>query len=187
MPMPVRFETTDLEGVLLAHTGIFRDARGYFSESYSSPMWAEQGFTESFVQDNLSLSCKGTLRGMHYQIEPHGMGKLVRVVQGSVYDVLVDLRRGSPTCGQWRGFELSDANALTLWVPVGFAHGFVALEDGTLVHYKCTSIHTPEAERSLSYKCPHVGIRWPLEPTVISPKDAAAPGIEEAEYNFVYK
>ncbi len=187
MPMPVEVQSIDMNGVLIIKTGIARDARGFFSETYSQRIWSEQGFAESFVQDNLSCSARGTMRGMHYQLDPHGMGKLVRAVNGAVYDVVVDLRRGSPTFGQWRGFELSAANALTLWVPVGFAHGFVALEDNSLVHYKCTHMHTPEAERSLSYKCPVVGIQWPIEPSLITKKDEEAPGLNEADFNFVYK
>jgi dTDP-4-dehydrorhamnose 3,5-epimerase len=184
MPMPVTFHTTEIPGVLVIETGVFRDQRGFFSESYNREVWAEKGFVETFVQDNISLSVKGTLRGMHYQLEPHGMGKLVRVVHGAVFDVAVDIRCGSPTYGQWVGRELSGSNGLSLWVPPGFAHGFVALGDNTLVAYKCSACHAPASERSLSYACPKVGIDWPLEPTVISDKDAAAPGLDEAETNF---
>ena len=187
MPMKVTLTPTDIDGVLVAETGVFRDDRGYFSESYSKAMWAEAGFHETFVQDNISKSAKGVLRGMHYQLNPHGMGKLVRVVSGAVFDVAVDLRKGSPTFGKWVGRELSGTNCLALWVPVGFAHGFVALEDDTYVHYKCSGMHTPEAERSLSYKDPDVGIEWPLEPTIISDKDKDAPLLNDAETNFEYK
>ncbi|HEO70526.1 MAG TPA: dTDP-4-dehydrorhamnose 3,5-epimerase, partial [Candidatus Hydrogenedentes bacterium] len=136
--------------------------------------------------DNLSLSAKGTLRGMHYQIEPHAMGKLVRAITGAVFDVAVDLRRGSPTFGKWVGRMLSEGNPAAMWVPPGFAHGFVALEDHTLVYYKCTRLYAPQAERSLSYADPEVGIEWPMQPTVISPKDAEAPLLREADYNFTY-
>jgi dTDP-4-dehydrorhamnose 3,5-epimerase len=184
MPMPVHIESTEIEGVLIVKTGIFHDERGFFSESWSHGMWKDAGFEETFVQDNLSESAKGTLRGMHYQILPEGMGKLVRCVRGSIYDVAVDLRKGSPTFGQYVGRELSGENGLSLWVPVGFAHGFVALEDHAMVHYKCTGMHSPDCERSLSYKCPKVGIEWPLEPSIISGKDEDAPGLDEAEYNF---
>jgi dTDP-4-dehydrorhamnose 3,5-epimerase len=184
MPMPVSFEPTEIPAVLEVRTGRFDDERGFFSESYSSEMWARGGFKERFVQDNLSRSCRGTLRGMHYQLEPDGMGKLVRCVQGAVYDVAVDLRAGSPTYAQWVGRELSGENGLSLWVPVGFAHGFVALEDETLVHYKCTSMHAPASERALSYRDPDVAIEWPLTPSVISGKDEAAPLLSEVEANF---
>ena len=186
MPMSVKFVETEIPDVLVAETGISRDRRGFFTETYSEKVWEEAGFKETFVQDNLSMSAKGVLRGMHYQVNPHGMGKLVRAVAGSVFDVAVDLRRGSPTFAKWVGRTLSGENGLALWVPVGFAHGFVALEDDTLVSYKCTCMHTPEAERSLSYKDPEVGIKWPLEPTIISDKDRKAPGLKDAEYYFTF-
>ena len=187
MPMPVTLSKTEIDGVLAAKVGLFRDQRGFFTETYSINTWEEQGFHETFVQDNMSLSAKGTLRGMHYQLEPHGMGKLVRAVTGAVFDVAVDLRKGSPTFGQWVGRTLCGENGLALWIPPGFAHGFVALEDQTYVYYKCTAVHTPEAERALSYKDPSVAIAWPLEPAIVSEKDAQAPLLAEAEYNFTYE
>ena len=145
MPMPVKIRTTDFPGVLLIETGCFFDDRGFFSETYSKAVWQDAGFREDLVQDNLSLSKKGTLRGMHYQLEPHGMGKLVRALTGAVFDVGIDLRDGSPTFGKWFGQELNAANKLALWFPAGFAHGFVALADDTLVHYKCNAMHAPES------------------------------------------
>lgn len=187
MPMPVEITQTEIPDVLVVKTGIFSDHRGFFSESYSRNMWAKEGFNETFVQDNLSRSSKGVLRGMHYQLSAHGMGKLIRVVTGAVFDAAVDLRKGSPTFGKWVGRELSGANGLSLWVPAGFAHGFVALEDDTHVWYKCTGHHAPEAERALNYKDPDVGIAWPIEPSVISEKDAAAPMLAGAEYDFDYE
>lgn len=187
MPTPVTISQTEIPGILLIETGVFRDERGFFTEPYSQKVWQEQGFSDTFVQDSLSLSAKGTLRGMHYQLEPHGMGKLVRAVWGSVFDVAVDLRQNSPTYGKWLGRELSAENGLALWIPSGFAHGFVALEDNTLVYYKCSASHCPESERCLSYRCPKVSIEWPLDPTIISVKDGAAPSLDEAESNFVYR
>lgn len=186
MPMPVKLTETEIEGVLLVECGRFEDNRGFFSETYSAPIWDAEGFSRVFSQDNLSKSAKGTLRGMHYQIEPRSMGKLVRTVTGAVFDVAVDLRIGSPTFGKWVGQTLSGDNGLALWVPEGFAHGFVALEDETYVYYKCTGTHAPEAERSLNYADPTVGIEWPLEPTIISEKDKAAPMLADAETNFSY-
>ena len=186
MPMPVEIIETEIPAVKLVKTGLFSDERGFFTESYSQTMWEEQGFTETFVQDNLSCSAKGVLRGLHYQINPHAMGKLVRVIRGAVFDVAVDLRKGSPTFGQWVGRELSGENGLAFWVPGGFAHGFVALDDETYVHYKCSAVHAPESERSLSYKCPKVGIEWPLTPTIVSEKDEAAPVLDDADTNFSY-
>ncbi len=187
MAMPVEIRTTEIPGILEVNVKVFSDMRGFFTETYNIDIWREKGFTEIFVQDNLSLSAKGTLRGMHYQIDPHPMGKLVRAIKGAVFDVAVDLREGSPTFGKWIGRELSAENNLILWIPSGFAHGFVALEDDTLVYYKCSGTHSPECERSLSYKDPSVGIEWPLEPTLITEKDANAPNIENAEHNVVYR
>lgn len=186
MPMPVVFEKTGFDRLYVVKTGIARDERGFFAETYSKNVFGEAGFTEEFVQDNLSESARGTLRGMHYQIHPQAMVKLVRCVKGAVYDVVVDLRRGSPTFGKWWGHELSERDGLSLWIPIGFAHGFLALEDGTLVQYKCTGHHSPACERALSYRCPKVGIRWPFDPAIISRKDAAAPVLDQAEFNFVY-
>lgn len=186
MPMEVRIESTEIDAVLEVHTKRFDDDRGFFSESWSEEMWKRAGFEARFVQDNLSKSCRGTLRGMHYQIEPAGMGKLVRCVQGAVFDVAVDLREGSPTYGKWIGRELNSENNLSLWVPVGFAHGFVALEDDTLVHYKCTAMHGPDFERALSYKDPEVGIAWPIQPSVVSEKDEVAPSLADVDANFVF-
>ncbi len=186
MPMPITLRDTAIPGVLVAQTGIARDERGYFAEVYSEKSFADAGFSRGFVQDNVSLSRKGVLRGLHYQLNPHAMGKLVRVLQGSVYDVAVDLRHGSPTFGRWVGETLSAQNGLALWVPEGFAHGFLALDDNTLVLYKCTAIHTPESERSVAYNDPAIGIEWPIEPTLVSEKDQAAPLLREAEHNFPY-
>lgn len=184
MPMSVEFEAAGIEGVQVVKTGCFEDARGFITELHSEPVWAARGFREGFVQDNLSQSAKGVLRGMHYQINPAPMGKLVRCLAGAIFDVAVDLRRASPTFGKWVARELSAANGLALWIPPGFAHGFLALSEGALVLYKCSGVHAPEAERSLAYNCPKVGIEWPFEPAIISEKDAAAPGLDEAETNF---
>lgn len=186
MPMKAAVVPTELPGVVEVHTLVARDDRGYFTESYSKQAWAEAGFEAGFVQDNLSHSRKGTLRGLHYQINPDAIGKLVRVLSGSVYDVAVDLRRGSPTFGGWVGRELSAENRIALWVPAGFGHGFLALEDDTLVLYKCTGFHTPGSERSLNYADPAIGIAWPIEATLLTQKDADAPMLADAEYNFDY-
>ncbi|HNR30233.1 MAG TPA: dTDP-4-dehydrorhamnose 3,5-epimerase [Candidatus Hydrogenedentes bacterium] len=187
MPMPVAFRETEIDGILEVVATLHPDHRGFFSECYNREVWLEAKFRETFVQDNLSLSRRGVLRGMHYQIEPYGMGKLVRTLSGSVYDVAVDLRRGSPTFGKWLGRELTAENGLALWIPSGFAHGFIALEDNSLVYYKCTETHHPEAERALAYNDPEVGIVWPIAPEIVSPKDAAAPGLCDAEFNFAYQ
>lgn len=187
MPMSVAFIPTKLDGVFVVEGGRATDDRGYFCELYAEHAWTEQGFPVRFVQDNLSVSRKGVLRGMHYQIEPHGIGKFVRVVRGAAFDVAVDLREGSPTFGQWIGVELSERENRGLWIPVGFAHGFLALEDHTTMLYKGTTGHVPEAERCLSYRCPRVNIAWPSAPLIVSPKDADAPDLDHAEFNFRYK
>lgn len=184
--MPVKVTPTEIPDVLLVETGIARDLRGFFSETYSKEMFSAAGLGAIFVQDNLSESKSGTLRGLHYQLEPKAMGKLVRTVRGAIFDVAVDLRRGSPWFGRWVGRTLTAENGLSLWVPPGFAHGFLSLEDATLVLYKCTAIHAPEAERAVSYADPAIGIAWPATPTLVTPKDAAAPLLAAAEYNFQY-
>jgi dTDP-4-dehydrorhamnose 3,5-epimerase len=186
MPMPVKITETEMPGVLLIEGKCAFDDRGFFSEAYSAAVWRNAGFGEQFIQDNVSLSRKGTLRGMHYQIEPYGIGKFVRVFSGAIFDVGVDLRKGSPTFGGCLGRTLRAEDAVGLYFPSGIAHGFLALEDNTIVFYKCTQMHVSEAERVLSYKDPRIGIKWPAEPALISPKDADAPFLDKADYNFVY-
>ena len=184
--MPVKITPLEIPDVLVLEMGLIRDERGFFSEVYSAKVLESHGFHARFVQDNVSSSKKGTLRGLHYQLEPHGMGKLVRVLSGAAFDVAVDLRRGSPTFGRWVGRILTVENKEALWIPSGFAHGFLALEDSTLLLYKCTATHTPEAERAINYADPEIGIAWPIQPTLIAPKDVAAPPLGRAEYNFEY-
>ena len=177
---------TDIRDVLVIESQIFRDDRGYFTEIHNAKEWADEGFDHAFVQDNMSVSTKGTLRGLHYQVNPDGQGKLVRALRGSVFDVAVDIREGSPTFGNWVGRTLSEENGLALWLPVGFAHGFLVLEDDTQILYKCTHFYTPGAERTIVYNDPAIGIDWPFEPTELKARDAQAPGIHEAERNFSY-
>ena len=184
MPMKVEIAPTEISEVLEVRTGRVGDDRGFFAETHSVEMWRQAGFEETFVQDNLSKSCRGTLRGMHFQIAPHAMGKLVRCVQGAICDVAVDLRAGSPTYGRWVGRELTGDGDLSLWVPVGFAHGFLALEDETLVHYKCTDMHAPDTERALHFADPDVGIEWPIEPSIVTQKDQDAPRLADVEATF---
>ena len=185
--MPVKFRETEIPDVLEVETGVAGDRRGSFSEAYCKEAWEAAGFAETFVQDNLSVSARGTMRGIHYQLAPYGIGKLVRVLSGSVFDAAVDLRRGSPTFGKWVSRVLSAENRVGLWIPVGFGHGMMALEDDTLVWYKCTAGYVPEAERALNYKDDEIGIEWPFEPTVVSARDMAAPGLHDAECNFVFE
>ncbi|HEX8394650.1 MAG TPA: dTDP-4-dehydrorhamnose 3,5-epimerase [Longimicrobium sp.] len=169
---------TRLEGVLLLEPRVFRDDRGWFVESWSSERYQALGIPGPFVQDNLSFSRRGVLRGMHFQ-NPSPQGKLVSVPQGAVFDVAVDLRRGSPTFSQWVGVELSSENGHQLWVPAGFAHGFAVLSDTAVFSYKCTAPYTPAAERSLRWDDPDVGIVWPVAAPVLAAKDADAPRLRD--------
>ena len=152
----------DIEGPLIIEPAVFGDERGFFIESWNAAKFAEAGLDISFVQDNQSRSQKGVLRGMHFQ-NPGPQGKLVRVVNGAVWDVAVDLRRSSPTFGQWAGVELSAQNKRMFWVPQGFAHGFLTLENGTDFLYKCDAPYDPSAEHTLAWDDPALGIEWPLD------------------------
>jgi dTDP-4-dehydrorhamnose 3,5-epimerase len=154
--------TVDIPGPLVIEPQVFGDERGFFMESWNEAKFRDAGLDLGFVQDNHSRSAKGVLRGIHFQ-NPNPQGKLVRVVSGAVWDVAVDLRRSSPHYGQWFGLELSAANKKMFWVPPGFGHGFLTLEDGTDFLYKCTSLYDPSAEQSLQWDDPAVGIEWPLE------------------------
>jgi dTDP-4-dehydrorhamnose 3,5-epimerase len=185
MPMAVKITPTGIPDVLVIETGHARDDRGFFAELYSAKVLGEAGFRETFVQDNLTGSRRGTLRGLHYQLEPHGMGKLVRALRGAVFDVAVDIRQGSPWYGKWVAQTLTGENRQALWIPPGFAHGFLALEDADVL-YKCTATHAPEAERVIHFGDPAIGVAWPEAPTLLAPKDAAAPMFAAAENNFRY-
>ncbi|MCX7673830.1 MAG: dTDP-4-dehydrorhamnose 3,5-epimerase [Thiobacillaceae bacterium] len=177
----MRVIETRLPGVLILEPKVFGDARGFFLESYNERTFAELGLPTRFVQDNHSRSARGVLRGLHYQIR-QPQGKLVRVVRGAVFDVAVDLRRGSPTFGRWEGVELSEHNQRMLWVPPGFAHGFYVLSELADFLYKTTDFYAPEHERAIRWDDPDLAIAWPLagEP-LLSAKDRAAPSLREAE------
>ena len=157
----MRILETSLSDVKIIEPTVFGDERGFFMETWTQRAFAEHGIEQNFVQDNHSRSARGVLRGMHYQIK-HPQGKLVRVTQGEVFDVAVDMRKSSPQFGQWVGVELSDKNKRQLWVPPGFAHGFLVLSETADFQYKCTDIYAPEYERSLIWNDPDVGIDWPL-------------------------
>lgn len=174
----MRFRPTPLEGVLLVEPEVFSDPRGFFMETYHAPKFAAGGIDAPFVQDNHSGSVRNTLRGLHYQLE-RPQGKLVRVVAGAVFDVAVDLRKGSPTFGRWHGLELSADNRLQLWIPPGFAHGFCVLSDTAEVIYKCTDVYVPGAERTLRWDDPDIRIAWPVAEPLLSEKDARAPGLKD--------
>ena len=170
---------TALPGVVIVEPRVFGDDRGFFMETFHSKKYADAGIPGPFVQDNFSRSAKGILRGLHFQ-EPHGQGKLVQVLAGSVYDVAVDVRRGSPTFGRWTAVELSAENRRQLWVPPGFAHGFCVLSERADFFYKCTDFYSPTSERSIAWNDPALAIPWPLSAPLLSPKDAAAPCLKDA-------
>ncbi len=184
----MKFIPTDIPDVVLIEPQIFGDARGYFMETYKEPVFREHGIDETFVQDNMSSSVQGTLRGLHYQLDPHAQGKLVRVIQGVVFDVAVDLRRGSPTFGKWVGAELSEDNKHALWVPPGFAHGFYVISETAEFTYKVTNLWARDAERSIIWNDPDIGIDWPLVDgkVILSDKDKQSPSFNEAEFNFTF-
>ncbi|MEO8313417.1 MAG: dTDP-4-dehydrorhamnose 3,5-epimerase [Pseudomonadota bacterium] len=174
---------TGVAGVLIIEPRVFGDARGFFLESWNEKSFAAAGLDMKFVQDNHSLSSQGTLRGLHYQMR-QTQGKLVRVVSGEVFDVAVDLRRSSPTFGQWVGVTLSAENKRMLWVPQGFAHGFYVTSERAEFLYKCTDFYDPESEHTLAWDDPGIGIQWPLVPGAplqLSAKDKLGKKLAEAE------
>lgn len=180
----MEFVRTSIPEVVLVKPRVYGDHRGFFLESWNEAKFAAGGIEARFVQDNHSRSTRNTLRGLHYQIR-QPQGKLVRVTRGAVFDVAVDIRRSSPTFGKWVGVELSAANREMLWVPPGFAHGFLALEDDTEFQYKCSGYYAPEHERVISWNDPDLAIHWPLaagESPTLSPRDAAAAAFQAAEY-----
>ena len=177
---------TAIPGLLILEPKVFGDARGFFMESYNAKVFGDAtGLAPDFVQDNHSRSARGVLRGLHYQMPPHAQGKLVRVTQGAVFDVAVDIRAGSPHFGRWVGVELSAANRRQLWIPEGFAHAFLALHDDTHFLYKTTDVYAKDCERSIRWDDPAIGIRWPLPDGIsaplVAPKDAAAPLLAQAD------
>lgn len=179
----MKAESTSLPGVLVLAPSVFADDRGAFFESWNARAFGEAtGVDAQFLQDNHSISAMGVLRGMHYQLPPKAQGKLVRCVRGSAWDAVIDIRRSSPTFGKWFGLELSAANRRQIWVPAGFAHGFMALEEGCEMLYKTTDYWSREHERCIRWDDPAVGISWPagVLPRLIS-RDATAPGLADAE------
>ena len=173
---------TDLPGVLIVEPKVFGDERGFFMESYNAGRYAEAGLPDRFVQDNLSFSRRGVLRGLHFQ-NPQPQGKLVSVLQGEVFDVAVDIRVGSPTFGRWTGATLSAENKRQFYVPPDFAHGFVVTSDVALFFYKCTDYYAPASEGSVLWDDPEIGIEWPIESPTLSEKDRAASPLREMPEN----
>jgi dTDP-4-dehydrorhamnose 3,5-epimerase len=174
----MKFLPTDLQGVVLIEPDVFKDARGFFLETYHERKYTEGGIAGPFVQDNHSYSSRGTLRGLHAQ-RTKPQGKLVRAVEGEMFDVAVDIRRGSTTFGKWVGFTLSGENFRQLWIPPGFAHGFCVLSESVHVEYKCTDFYDKADELTVAWNDPAIGIAWPIAAPTLSAKDAAAPRLAE--------
>lgn len=175
----MRVEASPLPEVLVIEPRVFRDSRGFFLETFQQSRYEDIGVTAAFVQDNWSRSSRGTVRGLHFQ-EPDAQGKLVWVTQGSVFDVAVDVRRGSPRFGQWFGLELTATEPRQLWIPPGFAHGFCVTSDVADFFYKCTAPYTPTSERTVRWDDPAIGIRWPVDEPILSARDLAAPLLKDA-------
>jgi dTDP-4-dehydrorhamnose 3,5-epimerase len=168
----------ELAGLLVLEPKVFGDARGFFLETWNRRRYQEAGLDADFVQDNLSFSRQGTLRGLHAQ-NPNPQGKLLQVLQGEVFDVAVDLRRSSPSFGKWHGVVLSAENKRQFYVPPGFGHGFAVLSETALFHYKCTELYSPKDELSIRWDDPDLGIQWPLKQPLLSERDAKAPWLRE--------
>ncbi|RSK28668.1 dTDP-4-dehydrorhamnose 3,5-epimerase [Bacillus sp. HMF5848] len=178
---------TKLPGVVIIEPKVFGDHRGFFMETYNQQVFEENNIKYNFIQDNHSLSVPaGTIRGLHYQLEPKAQTKLVRCIRGAIYDVAVDIRKGSPTFGQWVGVILSEANKRQLLVPKGFAHGFCTLVDNTEVTYKVDELYSPEHDRGILWNDPLLNIDWPTSHAILSEKDTKHPVLQEAENNFTF-
>ena len=179
---------TALAGVRILEPQVFGDARGWFMESWSKKKMEDAGILVDFVQDNHSFSAqKGTLRGLHYQLNPMAQAKLLRVSRGAIFDVAVDIRRGSPTYTKWVGVELTAENYRQLFIPRGFAHGFITLTDDVEVQYKADNLYAPTCDGNIRWDDPEIGVAWPLAPVVLSEKDAKAPLLSaRTELNFTY-
>jgi dTDP-4-dehydrorhamnose 3,5-epimerase len=183
-------EDTPLEGVKVITPHRFGDARGFFSETWNRSDMAEHGVDYDFVQDNQSISEKaGTVRGLHFQTPPHAQDKLVRCGRGTLWDVAVDIRVGSPSFGRWFGVELSAENGKQLLVPRGFLHGFVTLQPDTEILYKCSDYYSPECERTVRFDDPDIGVDWGIDPfsAILSEKDASAPILRDIQPHFTYE
>jgi dTDP-4-dehydrorhamnose 3,5-epimerase len=179
---------TELEGPILLAPAVHADARGFFAETFRDNLWRDAGVTETFVQDNHSRSRQGTLRGMHFAIDP-GQAKLIRCARGAIFDVVLDLRRDSPSFGRWEAVLLDDRELRQLYVPIGFAHGFCVTSEVADVVYKCSSYYDPATERTVAYDDPDVGIDWPQLEWTVSERDTGAPRLAEIadELPFAYE
>ncbi len=184
----MKITKTPIPGLIIIEPNVFEDDRGYFFESFHYERYMEAGIKVQFIQDNESKSERGVIRGLHYQLNPFAQAKLVRVVQGTVYDVAVDLRKHSPTFGRWFGLELDEKNKKQLYIPRGFAHGFSVLSETAVFTYKCDNLYNKEMERSINFDDPFLGIDWKIKKPVqkVSGKDLNAPAFNKAEMNFIF-
>lgn len=180
----MEISTFEIEGPLLITPKVFHDDRGYFYESYNEPLMLANGIPYKFLQDNQSCSRKGVLRGLHFQAPPFEQGKLVRVIRGSVLDVAVDIRKSSPTYGKYIGVTLSEVNQKMLWIPPGFAHGFLSLEEDTVFLYKCTNVYDKASEGGLIWNDPDLKIDWGITDPLVSPKDLELPRLHQFDSPF---
>ncbi len=182
----MKFDKTDIDGLILVTPDVFVDERGYFFESFNKKKFADGGIEPAFVQDNISKSVKSTVRGLHYQVGEFAQGKLCTVVIGRVLDVAVDIRFGSPTFGKHFSVELNEETKNQLWIPPGFAHGFSVLSDIAIFSYKCTSLYNKQSERAIKYNDPDLQIDWKISNPMVSLKDLEAVSFKEIERDFIY-
>ncbi len=182
----MKVSKTNIEGLLLIEPDLFSDGRGYFFESYNKEKYADIGLDINFVQDNISQSKKGTVRGLHYQVGDKAQGKLCQVISGKVLDVAVDIRFGSPTFGKHYAHVLNTEKKMQIWIPPGLAHGFSVLSDEAIFSYKCTNFYSKDHERAILYKDSELNIDWQVENPVVSEKDLKAKKINEIDKDFIY-
>ncbi|MBN1927807.1 MAG: dTDP-4-dehydrorhamnose 3,5-epimerase [Prolixibacteraceae bacterium] len=184
----MKITKTNIPGLLIIEPDVFTDDRGYFFESYNHAKFLDANIDPTFIQDNESKSVYGVIRGLHYQLDPYGQSKLIRVIEGKVWDVAVDIRKESPTFGEWFGLEISAENKKQFFIPKGFAHGFSVLSETAIFSYKCDKYYNKASERGIAYNDPQLGIDWNIDPAnaIVSEKDRQHPGIENAEMNFNY-
>ena len=181
----MKFEKTNFDGLLIIQPDIYEDSRGLFFESFNEKKYMEGGIEDKFVQDNISKSCQNTIRGLHLQIGEKAQGKLCQVISGSVLDVAVDVRGKSPTFGKYFSIELSDENHLQLWIPKGFAHGFLVLSETSIFSYKCTGFYDRESERSILYNDPDLDINWGIDKPIVSDKDLNAITFQQFKSQYI--
>ena len=184
--MPFLFKRLAVQDIILIEPKKFPDDRGFFMETYKHSDFSRNGIREYFVQDNYSRSSRGILRGLHYQRNPYAQGKLVQCLKGRIFDVAVDIRKSSPTFGNWVSAELSEENSLMLYVPPGFAHGFIVLSETADVLYKCTKEYAPDSDRGIIWNDPDINIQWPVKEPILSDKDKRHPFLKDADNNFEY-